>query len=112
VLLAAAILLPVCYDCHRAAATAAATAALLPLPPSLRKAAAATTLPPLCPPRCRQAATATAKLSPMPMPRQGRILRCAHEEWAMAYSMYLPESNVPSEEKQLKILAFAVGVEG
>ncbi len=41
-----------------------------------------------------------------------RILRRVHEEHATAYSMYLPESNEPSEEKQLKILAFAVGAEG
>ncbi len=40
-----------------------------------------------------------------------RILRRPHEERAAAYSMYLPESNKPSEEKQLKILAFAVGAE-
>ncbi len=41
-----------------------------------------------------------------------RILRHAHEERATAYSMYLPESNEPSEVKQLKILTFAVGAEG
>jgi hypothetical protein len=41
-----------------------------------------------------------------------RILRRAHDEHAVAYSMYLPESNKPSEEKQLKIHAFAVGAEG
>jgi hypothetical protein len=41
-----------------------------------------------------------------------RILRCVHEERAAAYSMYLLESNEPAEEKQLKILAFAVGTEG
>jgi hypothetical protein len=41
-----------------------------------------------------------------------RILRHAHEEQAAAYSMYLPESNEPSEDKQLKILAFAVGADG
>ncbi len=31
-----------------------------------------------------------------------------HDKRAAAYSMYLPESNKPSEEKQLKIIAFAV----
>jgi hypothetical protein len=41
-----------------------------------------------------------------------RILCCAHEECAAAYSMYLPESIKPSEEKQLKKLTFAVGDEG
>ncbi len=35
-----------------------------------------------------------------------------HEEHATAYSIYLPESNKPPEEKQLKILAFAIGAEG
>jgi hypothetical protein len=33
-----------------------------------------------------------------------RTLRRIHEERAAAYSMYLLESNEPSEEKQLKIL--------
>jgi hypothetical protein len=41
-----------------------------------------------------------------------RILRHAHEERATAYSMNLPESNKPSEEKQLKILSFAIRAEG
>jgi hypothetical protein len=41
-----------------------------------------------------------------------RILSHVHEECAAAYSMYLPESNKPSEEKQLKILTFAIGAEG
>ncbi len=38
-------------------------------------------------------------------------LHRAHEERAAAYSMYLPESNEPSEDKQHKILAFAVGAD-
>ncbi len=41
-----------------------------------------------------------------------RILCGAHDKCAMAYSMYLPESNEPSEEKQLIILPFAVGADG
>jgi hypothetical protein len=41
-----------------------------------------------------------------------RILRRVHEERAAAYNMYFPESNEPSEEKQLKVLAFAIRAEG